>query len=164
MASKKGTILTAVILIGIAAASFVVYTLPQNSPATYVISDYEEHLNRVKEIHLTLVDSTKIQFKEMLEGKTDPKDYRQSADITTSQINSMIIETVESRPSQEWQESYIQYVESLKSFNSYLRETMVIAKQLEDNKSADISEPIKNAERFLADSISYSRLSDENRP
>ena len=51
MASKKGIIITIIILASITAASFLLWIVPQENPATLVVSDYENYLEGVKKIH-----------------------------------------------------------------------------------------------------------------
>ena len=51
MASKKGISLTIGVLAAITMASFVFWFLPQNSEITFVVSDFESHLDGVKNVH-----------------------------------------------------------------------------------------------------------------
>ena len=63
----------------------------------------------------------------MLNEKISPEDYIKIAEISSSQINSEIIQLVGSNPPEEWYESYLNYIEALKKSNSYIRETIVVA-------------------------------------
>ena len=48
MASRKGVVLTVIILAAITAASFSLWLIPQNYEATFVVTDYESYLDGVK--------------------------------------------------------------------------------------------------------------------
>ena len=60
MASKKGIVITIIILAAITGASFLLWIVPQNNETTFVISDYEDYLNGVKNIHEVLQESINI--------------------------------------------------------------------------------------------------------
>lgn len=164
MASKKGIIITATILAGIFAASFLVWLIPQNFETNFIISDFGNHLDKVKEIHLTLQTGIDQEFQNMLDEKISPEEYIELAEISTSQVNSIIIQLVESKAPEAWYESYLNYIEALKKFNSEIRETIVIAKMINDDnvdENDDIFEKIKNLRK---DSQSLARMSDDLRP
>ena len=127
MVSRKGIIITAIILGAITGASFLIWTIPQKTEPTFVFSNYKDELDRVKDIHQSLDASIEQKFDEMMNEKISPDEYIQVAEVTTSQVNSQIIEIVESEASKEWQPSYIEYINALKGFNSFVRETMIIA-------------------------------------
>jgi hypothetical protein len=164
MVSKKGIIITAIILVAIFAASFLVWLIPQNVETNFLISDYGSHLDKAKEIHLTLQTGIDQEFQNMLDEKITPEEYIQLAEISTSQVNSIIIQLVESKAPEEWHESYLNYIEALKNFNSEIRETIVISKMVSDNKmleNDDIYEKIKNLRN---DSKSFANMSENSRP
>ena len=135
MASKKGITVTIIILIAVTASSFIFWVIPQESSSTMVISDYRNYLDGVKKIHEILQNSIDIEFKNLLEGNTTPEEYITIAEITSSQVTAQISELVTSKPSKEWQESYITYMEALKKFNSYIVETKVAANMIKDGES-----------------------------
>jgi len=54
MASKKGITITAIILAAITGASFLLWIVPQDVETTFVVSDYENYLDGVKNIHEVL--------------------------------------------------------------------------------------------------------------
>ena len=45
MASKKGIVITVIILIAISAASFSVWMIPQNNQISFVVTDFGAHLD-----------------------------------------------------------------------------------------------------------------------
>ena len=134
MASKKGIIITVIILVAITAASFLFWVIPQENPFTLVVSDYENYLNGVKKIHEVLQESIETEFQNLLDGKTSPDDYIAITEVTSSQVTVQISEFVTSKPPEEWQDSYISYMEALKKFNAYIVETKVAANMLKEGQ------------------------------
>ncbi|MFQ6025210.1 MAG: hypothetical protein ACE5JT_01675 [Nitrosopumilaceae archaeon] len=165
MATKKGIALTAAILGGITAASFFVWFIPQDSGTKFVVSNYGEHLDGVIERHGVVADGIETQFQSMLNSNISPEEYVTAAELSSSQINALAIELVESDASQEWHESYIFYIESLKKYNSYLRETIVISNMIKGEESeTEIQQSIKGLD-ILKDESQLSALrSAETRP
>ena len=164
LASKKGIIITAVILVAIFAASFLVWLIPQNVETNIVISDFRNHLDKAKEIHLTLQTGIDEEFQNMLDGKITPEEYIELAEISSSQVNSVIIQLVESKAPEDWYESYLHYIEALKIFNSEIRETIVIANSLGDNEIVENDDIFDKIENFRKDSQTFVSISDDARP
>ena len=166
MATKKGLVITVVILAAITAASFLVWIIPQNIETEIVISDFEIHLDNVKEIHLILNNGINEEFKNMLDRKITSEEYINLAEVSSSQVNSQIIQLVESKAPEEWHESYLNYMESLKIFNSEIRETIIVATLVNEDKqtTSAFRDAIKKIDLLREDSESLIRVSDESRP
>jgi Fic family protein len=165
LVSKKGVWLTVAILVVITIGSFFVWLTPQNYNATFVVSDFKSHLDRVKEIHMTLVDGIEKEFQKMLNGEITPDQYIEVAEISSSQINAQIIQLVESDVSEEWQESYLNYIEALRTTNSNIRETIVVASMIKDNSDKEgIEQSLKKIEQLKEESKSFASASDSTRP
>ena len=165
MASKKGVWLTIVILVAITTASFFVWLTPQSYDATFVVSDFKSHLDGIKEIHRVLVDGIEKEFQKMLNGDITPDQFIEVAEISSSQINSQIIQLVESSASQEWQESYLNYIEALRATNSNIRETIVVANMIkEGSDKQNIGEILKKIDQLKEESKSFVSASDSTRP
>ncbi|HSB84240.1 MAG TPA: hypothetical protein VLD64_07130 [Nitrosarchaeum sp.] len=162
MASKKGVIITGIILAAITAASFLFWIIPQENPSTLVVSDYENYLDGVKKIHQVLREDIETEFQDLLNGKTTPDDYIKMADTTSSQVTVQISEFVTSKPSEKWQESYINYMEALKKFNSYIIETKVAASMLKEGQNN--TEIIQKIELLKLESQELINKSDKARP
>jgi len=162
MASKKGVVITGIILVAITAASFLFWIIPQENPSTLIVSDYENYLDGVKKIHQVLQDDIETEFQDLLDGKTAPDDYIKMADITSSQVTVQISEFVTSKPSEKWQESYISYMEALKKFNSYIIETKVAASMLKEGQNN--TEIIQKIESLKLESQELINKSDKSRP
>jgi len=165
MASKKGISLTIGVLAAITMASFIFWFLPQNSEITFVVSDFESHLDGVKNVHVVISEAVDMEFQNLLDGNISPKEYIEQAEISSVQINSQIIQLVKSKATEEWLESYISYIEALKQYNTYVRETIVAATMIEeDAESAEIEEFITKINQFKENSESYIFKSDNSRP
>lgn len=165
MVSKKGISLTIGILAAITIASFVFWFLPENSQMTIVISDFASHLDEVKNVHRVISEVIDIEFQNLLDGSISPQEYIDQAERSSEQINSQIIQLVESKATEEWHESYINYIESLKQYNTYIRETMVAATMIEEGGESDeIEEFITKIKQFKENSESHILKSDNTRP
>jgi len=162
MASKKGIIVTVIILVAITAASFLFWIIPQENPSTLVVSDYANYLDGVKKIHEVLQESIETEFQNLLDGKTSPDEYIAITEVTTSQVTVQISEFVTSKPPEEWQDSYISYMEALKKFNSYIVETKVAANMLKEGQID--TEVIQKIESLRLESQELINKSNELRP
>jgi hypothetical protein len=162
MASKKGIVITGVILAAITAASFLFWVIPQDNPSTLVVSDYENYLDGVRKIHVVLQESIETEFQNLLDEKTSPDEYIAITDITSSQVTAQISEFITSKPPKEWQESYISYMEALKKFNSYIIETKVAANMLKEDQID--AETIHKIESLKSEYEELIKKSNELRP
>jgi hypothetical protein len=162
MASKKGIIVTVIILVAITAASFLFWIIPQENPSTLMVSDYANYLDGVKKIHEVLQESIEIEFQNLLDGKTSPEEYIVITEVTSSQVTLQISEFVTSKPPKEWQDSYISYMEALKKFNSYIVETKVAANMLKEGQID--TEIIQKIESLRLESQELINKSNELRP
>ena len=162
MASKKGIIVTVIILVAITAASFLFWIIPQENPSTLIVSDYANYLDGVKKIHEVLQESIETEFQNLLDGKTSPEEYIAITEVTTSQVTVQISEFVTSKPPEEWQDSYISYMEALKKFNSYIVETKVAANMLKEGQID--TEVIQKIESLRLESQELINKSNELRP
>jgi len=165
MASKKGIVITGIILASITAASFLLWIVPQENNSTFIVTDYEGYLDGVKNIHEVLQESIDIEYRNLQDGKISPSDYIMITEVTSSQVTTQISEFVTSKPSEKWQESYISYMNGMKKFNEYIIETKVLANQIE-NRSVDskISDTVDKIESIKLESIEYIKKSNELRP
>ena len=157
--------MTIVILVAITIASFFVWLTPQSYDATFVVSDFKSHLDGIKEVHGALADGIEKEFQKMLNGDITPDQYIEVAEISSSQINSQIIQLVESKASQEWQESYLNYLEALRATNSNIRETIVVANMIKENADKqNVDEVVKKIDQLKEESKSFVSASDSARP
>jgi len=165
MASKKGIATTVIILAAITGASFLLWMIPQDNETTFVVSDYESYLDGVKSIHEILEESINIEYRNLLDRKITPQEYITITEVTSSQVTTKISEFVTSKPPEEWQASYISYMNALKKFNSYITETKVLANLIENNDSQEeIDKLVQKIESLKAESSEFVRISNESRP
>jgi type II secretory pathway component GspD/PulD (secretin) len=165
MASKKGIAITIIILIAITGASFLSWIIPQNNEATFVISDYEGYLNGIKNIHEVLQESIDIEYQNLRNGEISPESYIKITEVTSSQVTAQISEFVTSKPPEEWQASYISYMEALRKFNSQIGETKVLANMIEKGSSeTEMVETLQKIESLKAESLEYVKISEESKP
>ena len=137
MASKKGIAVTIIILVGVAAASFLVYLIPEDTEMKITVSDFEKHLNDVDERTSMLSVGIEESFNDLLDHKLTSEEYFVVAGVTQSQVNSLIIELTLSGAPQEWTESYKTYIFALKKLNEQITQTMIIANLMKDDGNSD---------------------------
>lgn len=164
MKQKRGIIITGIILAAITAGSFTIWVMPQGTQTKFVVSDAMENLDGIIEQQKTVSDSMSEEYSRMLSGEITPDNYISIAQISSSQVNSFIIGIVQSDVPEEWQESYSAYMDSLRAYNTYLQETIVIANKLKENSAADITEDKSRAEAILDDVLSTADASQKARP
>lgn len=165
MTSKKGITVTAIILAAITGASFLLWIVPQDVKTTFIVSDYENYLDGVKNIHEVLEESIEIEYKSLKAGEISPEEYIVVTEVTSDQLTTKISEFITSKPSEEWQTSYISYMEALKSFNSYIIETKVLANMIEnENTEEEMKETLEKIDMLKSESIEHVKKSDQSRP
>ena len=165
MASKKGIAVTAIILAAITGASFLLWVIPQENESTFVVTDYQGYLDGVENIHEVLQESIDIEYQNLRDGKISPEDYITVTEITSSQVTTQISEFITSKPSEPWQESYINYMDAMKKFNEYILETKVLANQIQNaSPNEEISQTLEKIESIKAESMQYIKKSNELRP
>lgn len=165
MASKKGIVITVIILAAITGASFLFWVIPQDYEATFVVSDYRGYLDGVKNIHEVLEESVDIEYQNLRTGKITPQEYIAITEVTSSQVTTQISEFVTSKPSEEWQSSYINYMDAMKKFNSHILETKVLANMIENESSEDeMVKVLEKIESLKVESKEFVIMSDQSRP
>lgn len=132
--SRKGLVLTVAILGIITAASFVVWLVPQNSQVTFVTSDHMAQLDAVANIHETLRVSFQEQYDMALNGQITADEYVDAAQVLSDQTVQQISLLATANPPPEWSDSYAMYMESLRAFNSMLRESIIL---MDDTQNTD---------------------------
>ena len=66
---------------------------------------------------------------------------------------------------EEWQESYINQIASLKSFEAYIIETMVMANLINsDGEIEQRNEILNNIEKLKEESIQYAKMANSSKP
>ena len=165
MASKKGIAVTIAILVGVVPASFLVFLLPEDTTMKISISDFEKHLDSTKERTSMEVMGIDDSFKKVMNNEMNPDEYISTAEVTSSQLNSLIIELTNSGATEEWTESYVNYIGALKKLNGKITETVVVANLITDNSNSDsINEILAKIKQLEAESLDLIKKSDSLRP
>ena len=165
MASRKGIAVTVAILVGVVAASFLVYLLPEDTTMKISISDFDKHLDITKERAAMEVTGIDDSFKKLMNGEINPDEYVNMAEVSSSQINSLIIELTNSGATQEWTESYVNYIGALKKLSEMITETIVVANLIDDdNNSNSIDEILAKIKQLETESLELTNKSDNSRP
>jgi len=165
MGSRKGIGVTIAILVGIVAASFLVYLIPEDTTMKIVVSDFEKYLDITKEKAMLESVSIDESFEKLMEKKMSPNEYIGIAKVSSSQINSLIIELTDSGATQEWVESYVNYIGALKKLNEKITETIVVANLMnDDDNSNSINEIIAEIHQLETESLDLIKKSDNTRP
>ena len=165
MASKKGIVVTIAVLVSVVVASFLVYLIPEDTTMKIVVSDFKKYLDITKEKALMEVTSIDESFEKLMEEKMSPNEYIKIAEVSSSQINSLIIELTSSGATQEWTESYVNYIGALKKLNEKITETIVVANLMSsDNNSNSINKIIAKIHQLETESQDLIKKSDNARP
>ena len=165
MASRKGIGVTIAILVGVVAASFLVYLIPEDTTMKITVSDFGEHLDITKERALMESSSIDESFKKLIENEMNQDEYIRIAEISSSQILTLIIELKDSGATQEWTESYVNYIGALKKLNEMITETIVVANLMDsDDNSNSINEIIDKIHQLKTESLDLTKKSDAARP
>ena len=165
MASKKGIGVTIAVLVGVIAASFLVYLIPEDTTMKIVVSDFEKYLDITKEKAMLESVSIDESFEKLMEKKMSPNEYIGIAKVSSSQIDSLIIEMIDSGATQEWVESYVNYIDALKKLNGKITETIVVANLMNDDDNANsINEIIAKIHQLETESLDLIKKSDNTRP
>jgi len=165
MASKSGIGVTIAVLVSVVAASFLVYLIPEDTTMKITVSDFGEHLDITKERALMESSSIDESFEKLMEKKMSPNEYIGIAKVSSSQINSLIIELTDSGATQEWVESYVNYIGALKKLNEKITETIVVANLMSgDDNSDSINEIIDKIHQLETESLDLTKKSDAARP
>ena len=165
MASRKGIGVTVAILVGVVAASFLVYLIPEDTTMKITISDFGKHLDITKERASMEITSVDESFEKLMKSKMSSDEYIRIAEISSLQVNSLIIELTNSGATQEWTESYVNYIGALKKLNEMIKETIVGAHLIDnDDNSNSINEIIGKIHQLKTESLDLTKKSDAARP
>ena len=165
MGSRKGIGVTIAILVGVVAASFLVYLIPEDTTMKITVSDFGEHLDITKERASMEITSVDESFEKLMKSKMSSDEYIRIAEISSLQVNSLIIELTNSGATQEWTESYVNYIGALKKLSEMITETIVVASLMDDDNNSDsINEIIAKIHQLETESLDLIKKSDNTRP
>ena len=164
--SKKGITITILVLIAITVASFSLWQIPDNPKMTIVVTDFESHLEGIDARHEIITSAIEGSFSKLMDEKMSAEEYIKIAQVSSLQNNGLLMELVESDAPEEWQESYINRITSLKSFEAYIIETMVMTEFLVDG-DGDLEQKddlLDKIEKLKEESIQYAQMADSSKP
>ena len=167
MGSKRGVVITVVILVAITIASFSVWigNNTTNTEMTIVVTDFENHQEGISERHKIISNAVEESFSELINEQISTDEYIRIAEVSSSQNNALLMELAYSDAPENWQESYINRIASLKSFEAYIIETMVLSNMIENNKEQEQkTEILNNIEKFKEEYIQYGKMADSAKP
>ena len=167
MSSKRGVVITVAILIAITIASFSVWigNNTTNTEMTIVVTDFENHQEGISERHKIISNAVEESFSELINEQISTDEYIRIAEVSSSQNNALLMELAYSDAPENWQESYINRIASLKSFEAYIIETMVLSNMIENNKEQEQkTEILNNIEKFKEEYIQYGKMADSAKP
>ena len=165
MASRKGIGITIAVLVGVVAASFLVYLIPEDTTMKITVSDFGEHLDITKERASMEITSVDESFEKLMKSKMSSDEYIRIAEISSLQVNSLIIELTNSGATQEWTESYVNYIGALKKLSEMITETIVVASLMDsDDNSDSINKIIAKIHQLETESLDLIKKSDNTRP
>ena len=166
MASKKGVVVTIAILVGVAIFAYSLpFLIAFDTEMKIIVSDFGEHLDITKERALMESSSIDESFKKLIENDMNQDEYIRIAEVSSSQILTLIIELKDSGATQEWTESYVNYIGALKKLNEMITETIVVANLMDsDDNSNSINEIIDKIHQLKTESLDLTKKSDAARP
>ena len=167
MGSKRGVVITVVILIAITIASFSVWigNNTTNTEMTIVVTDFENHDVGIVDRHKIVSNSINESFGKFMDGEIEINDYDKIAKAGSSQNNALLIELKSSGAPEEWQETYVNRILSLKAFGEYIRETMVMINLIENEGGGEERiEILNNIEKLKEEYIQYGQMADSSKP
>ena len=165
MGSRKGIGVTIAILVGVVAASFLVYLIPEDTTMKITVSDFGEHLDITKERASMEITSVDESFEKLMKSKMSSDEYIRIAEISSLQVNSLIIELTNSGATQEWTESYVNYIGALKKLSEMITETIVVASLMDNDDNSDsVNEIIAKIHQLETESLELTKKSDAARP
>jgi hypothetical protein len=149
LVTKKGVALTVAIIGGFVAASFLIYLIPQ-SPQSDIITlgDAKERLEFVMDRNKVVIDEFQTVFRLWENGDIDKNTFDSSADVSIEQVSMMILELRGKQIPNEWNQSYVLFIQALDNYKAYIEKT----KEYVDFKSTGQTGPEK--ERGYLDAMS----------
>ena len=161
MGSRKGIGVTIAILVGVVAASFLVYLIPEDTTMKITVSDFGEHLDITKERASMEITSVDESFEKLMKSKMSSDEYIRIAEISSLQVNSLIIELTNSGATQEWTESYVNYIGALKKLSEMITETIVVASLMDSDDNSDSNNKIiAKIHQLETESLELTKKSD----
>lgn len=124
MVSRKGIALTAAIIGGFVAASFLIYLIPQSPQSSMItVADAREHLQSVLDRTQAIVDGFQVTFRTWENGEIDKNTLDTGADVALEQLNVLILELRGKQIPSEWNQSYFTFIQALESYRDSIEKS-----------------------------------------
>ena len=93
-------------------------------------------------------------------------EYQKIAETGSSQNNALLMELAYSDAPEEWQETYVNRIASLKSFGAYIRESMVFSTYISEGveELQQKNEILENMEKYKNEYIQFKQLAESAKP
>ncbi len=167
MGSKKGVAITVGVLVAITIGSFMVwFGNPTSNEMTIVVTDFENHDAGIVERHKIVQNSIESSFDKFMNNEITVDEYEKIAETGSSQNNALLMELAYSDAPEEWQETYVNRIASLKSFGAFIRESMVFSTYLTDEveELGQKNEILDNMEKYKEEYIQFKQLAESSKP
>ncbi len=124
MVTRKGIALTAAIIGGFTAASFLVYLVP-SSPHSAVVqsADPKSELISAMDRNQAIVDEFQSTFQMWKSNEVNKTGFSDRADTAISQVNELTLELRRSNVPEKWTHGYVLYIQALENYKAYFEKT-----------------------------------------
>ncbi len=138
LVTRKGIALTAAIIGGFTAASFLVYLVP-SSPHSAVVrsTDPKNELVFTMDRNQAIVDEFQSTFQMWKSNEVNKTGFSDRADTSINQVNELTLELRRSNVPEKWTQSYVLYIQALENYKAYFEKTKEYINQV----STDNSDP-----------------------
>lgn len=124
MATKKGIALTAAIIGGFVAASFLVYFVPSSPQSQVVVpTDPATELVFAIDRNQAIVENFQSTFEMWKNNEVNKDEFNKQADAAVNQVNELMLELRRSKVPEQWVQSYALYIQALENYKAYFAKT-----------------------------------------
>lgn len=125
--SKKGVLLTIIIVIAVISTSFIVWFLPQgavlqneNSNMTIVFSDPALTLSSVESQYNIIKEEFENSLNATTNQSSNITNIENLAEVSTKQIDELMLILLNGNPTESLLPSYVNLMNDLKNYSNYL--------------------------------------------
>lgn len=124
MVTKKGIALTAAIIGGFTAASFLVYFIPTGPQSQIILpADPASELVFAMERNEAIVKEFELTFEMWRNKELDRSQFDERTDAGVEQVDALMLELRGSNPPEVWVDSYFLYIQALENYKGYFEKT-----------------------------------------
>lgn len=164
LVSKKGIVITGVILAAITVGSFSIWLIPGDTGDATDAMELTQLLTQIHEERVAIQDTIQLRYQELLEGGIDTETFVLEAQAATDQMTEIVSMLASAETYGTWDVVYNQYIEITQTSNAMVQEMMVVANAVESGieyqASIDrIGELNAALENMIGDCESENRIS-----